>query len=293
MPSLGGSRVARSAMIIVVGLTMASPVGCGGSSQAEQHRHAHRLRPVGSMAALIAPARPAAREIRVPILTYHRVHQYATELTKSIPDLTVEPSDFARVMAALRGHGYRTITDKQLFDALFFGAALPKKPLLVTVDDGYVDDLEQILPILKREHMVATFFVITRRVHEPGFLSERQIRRLAAAGMDIGAHTRTHRDLTTLAPSVAHQEIAGSRSDLKRILGHPVYFFAYPFGTHDAAIERDVRAAGFSMAVTTKAGAIESSQDPLTMPRIHVGRRSRPASIIACIRAPSRGRCGD
>jgi peptidoglycan/xylan/chitin deacetylase (PgdA/CDA1 family) len=111
--------------------------------------------------------------------------------------------------------------------------------------------------------------------------------------MDIGAHTRTHRDLTTLAPSVAHQEIAGSRSDLKRILGHPVYFFAYPFGTHDAAIERDVRAAGFSMAVTTKAGAIESSQDPLTMPRIHVGRRSRPASIIACIRAPSRGRCGD
>jgi peptidoglycan/xylan/chitin deacetylase (PgdA/CDA1 family) len=278
-------------MIIVVWLAMVLPVGCGGGSHAERPQNAHR--PVGSMARLIAPARPAAREIRVPILTYHRVHLYATELTKSIPDLTVEPSDFAREMAALRGDGYRTITDEQLFDALFFGAALPQKPLLVTVDDGYVDDLKQILPVLLREHMVATFFVITRRVHEPGFLSERQIRRLAAAGMDIGAHTRTHRDLTTLAPSVADQEIAGSRADLSRVLGHPVYFFAYPFGRYGAAIERDVLASGFSMAVTTNAGAIESSRQPLLMPRIHVGRSSTPASIIACIRAPTRGPCGD
>jgi peptidoglycan/xylan/chitin deacetylase (PgdA/CDA1 family) len=230
--------------------------------------------------------------VRVPILTYHRVHLFATELTKSIPDETVEPGVFAAEMNALaRGH-YHSITQAQLYDALFRGASLPSRPVLITVDDGYVDDIKEILPVLRRDHLVATFYIITGRYHEPGFLNPTEVRRLDAAGMDIGAHTRTHADLPALPLARLREEISGSRRDLQRVLGHFVYFFAYPYGAQTPAVVEEVRRAGFVLAVTTKGGTHESSQAPLTMPRIHVGRNSSAASILACMAAASGSGCG-
>jgi peptidoglycan/xylan/chitin deacetylase (PgdA/CDA1 family) len=219
--------------------------------------------------------------VRVPILTYHRVHVFATELTKSVPDLTVEPSQFRAEMAALARHGYHTVTQYQLYQALFQGRALPPKPVMITVDDGYVDDVTQVLPVLRAHHMVATFYVITRRVHEQGFLNSAQVRELDASGMDVGAHTRTHASLPALTVSARHSEIDGSRRDLERLLGHPVYSFAYPYGAENSAVVADVRRAGFSLAVTTQGGTRESSLASLTMPRIHVGRSATAASVLA------------
>jgi peptidoglycan/xylan/chitin deacetylase (PgdA/CDA1 family) len=238
---------------------------------------------------LVLPVDPPARSVRVPILTYHRVHAFLTEYTKSIPDETVEPGVFAAEMAALAAGDYHTITQAQLFHALFDGAPLPSKPVMITVDDGYVDDVTNILPVLRRRHMVATFYVITGRYHEPGFLDEAQVRRLDAAGMDVGAHTRTHVPLNAVGAAELRDQVEGSRRDLQRVLGHFVYFFAYPYGAYDAAVVAEVRRAGFVLAATTNAGATESSRAPLTLPRIHVGRSQTPAGVIACVRV---GGCG-
>ena len=244
------------------------------------------------VASLILPSQPVARSVRVPILTYHRVHVLATEFKQSIPDETVEPSVFAAEIAALDQAGYHSITQAQLFGALFHGAALPSRPVLITVDDGYVDDVKQILPVLRAHHMVATFYIITGRFHEQGFLNPTEVRRLDAAGMDIGAHTRTHADLPLLSAAQMRAEIEGSRRDLQRVLGHFVYFFAYPYGAENPAVVDAVRRAGFSLAVTTQGGTQESSQSPLTMPRIHVGRSSTPQSILACMSAAAGSGCG-
>jgi peptidoglycan/xylan/chitin deacetylase (PgdA/CDA1 family) len=271
----------------LVGLAAALfATGCGGSPAAKhaktEHRpHAHRAsRPFQRLA---VPADAPQRTARVPILTYHRVHTYATELTKSQPDLTVEPDAFRTQMQALDRAGYTTITERRLFDALYRGAALPRKPVIVSVDDGYVDDVTQILPVLRRLKMVATFYVITRRTHEAGFLSARQIRELEAAGMDIGAHTRTHANLPALPLAALNGEVEGSAQDLRRILGHPVYWFAYPFGAHDARVVAAVRRAGFLLAVTTQGGATASSTAPLEIPRIHVGRSATARSVLALV----------
>jgi peptidoglycan/xylan/chitin deacetylase (PgdA/CDA1 family) len=220
----------------------------------------------------------------VPILTYHRVHRYATELTKSAPDLTVEPDVFASEMAALKRAGYHTISQRQLFDALYRGGRLPSHPVMVTVDDGYVDDVDQILPVLRRDGMIATFYVITGRFHEPGFLHRSQVRQLEAAGMDIGAHTRTHADLPQLPPGALNREVAGSRDDLVRLLGHPIYWFAYPYGAFDSRVVSEVRRAGYLLASTTAGGTQESTGAPLLMPRIHVGRTATAQSVLALVR---------
>jgi peptidoglycan/xylan/chitin deacetylase (PgdA/CDA1 family) len=218
--------------------------------------------------------------VRVPILTYHRVHVYATELTKSQPDLTIEPGTFAAQMQGLHRAGYRTVTQRQLFAALYRRAALPEKPVLLSFDDGYIDDVDQVLPVLRRLHMKATFYVNTGRTHEAGFLSARQIRVLDRAGMDVGDHSATHANLPALPSQALEREVAGSRADLERIVGHPVYWFAYPFGAFDARVVAEVRRAGYLLAVTTKAGVTASTQAPLTIPRIHVGRGATAQSVV-------------
>jgi peptidoglycan/xylan/chitin deacetylase (PgdA/CDA1 family) len=216
---------------------------------------------------------------------YHRVHAYATELTKSLPDLTVEPGTFAAEIAALDRARYHSITVAQLFGALFHGAPLPAKPVLISADDGYADDVTQILPVLRRHRMTAVFFIITGRFHEPGFLTAAQVRRLDAAGMDIGAHTRDHVDLPGVGEQQLTDQVAGSKHDLERLLGHPVAAFAYPAGRFDAAAIQAVRDARFALAVTTQPGTVESSRQPLLIPRVRVGRDTTPQRLVGCLAA--------
>jgi peptidoglycan/xylan/chitin deacetylase (PgdA/CDA1 family) len=229
---------------------------------------------------LIPPADAPAHGVRVPVLTYHRVH---TMPAVGQPDLIVDPVNFAAELQALRAGGYHTIHEAQLFDALYKGAPLPPKPIIISVDDGYVDDVRTILPDLERERMVATFFVITGRMNEAGFLSADEIRQLDRAGMDVGDHTAHHLDLPELGSSELQAETAGSRKTLEAVLGHPVYYFAYPFGAFNDTVVRAVRDAGFTMAYTTAGGTTESTTAPLTMPRVHVGRSETPGGLVSLL----------
>ncbi len=272
-------------------LLIAALAGCGGGSSShssssssaaaakakkvavKKREATHRVVP-----ALIPPPNPTPRSVHVPVLTWHRVVPMPAV---GEPDLIVDPSVFAAELKALHGNGYHPISQAQLFDALYKGAALPPKPVIISVDDGYVDDVRAILPALKRWHMVATFFVITGRTHEPGFVTAAQIRELDRAGMDVGDHTTHHVDLRTLAPEELKAETAGSRHMLAKILGHPTYWFAYPAGEFDDQVVAAVRAAGFTMAYTTEGGTTESTSAPLTMPRLHVSRDTTPSGLIA------------
>jgi peptidoglycan/xylan/chitin deacetylase (PgdA/CDA1 family) len=230
--------------------------------------------------ALIAPPGAPANSVHVPVLTYHRV---APLSAVGLTDLKVEPSNFAAELGALQAGGYHTISQAQLFDALFRGAKLPPRPVLISVDDGYVDDVRTILPDLQRFHMVATFFVITGRMTEPGFLTADQIRQLDRAGMDVGDHTAHHVDLRLLTAAQLRSETAGSKHVLEGVLGHPVYYFAYPFGAYNDNVVAAVRTAGFSMAYSTAGGTTESTTAPLTMPRVHVGRAETPSGLVSLL----------
>jgi peptidoglycan/xylan/chitin deacetylase (PgdA/CDA1 family) len=292
---LAFDAVRRSALISTVAALLLAPAlaGCGGSgssstaSSAARARHATRRSEAShkktfrrTVAVLAPPAGAPVRTVHVPVLTYHRVH---TMPAVGQLDLIVDPANFAAELKALHDGGYQTVSQTQLFRALYEGKALPPKPVLISVDDGYVDDVRTILPDLERWHMVATFFVITGRMTEPGFLTASQIRELDRAGMDVGDHTAHHVDLRLLTPSQLQAETAGSRKTLEAVLGHPVYFFAYPFGYFNDQVVQAVRDAGFTMAYTTQGGTTESTASPLEMPRIHVGRSEDPAGLLSIL----------
>jgi peptidoglycan/xylan/chitin deacetylase (PgdA/CDA1 family) len=282
---LGLVLAAVAVLIVALGSHGSGSSGASAarsSTQAQRGRVNTRVSRRREVPLLSLPVNPSPRAVRVPILTWHRVAVFAQEYTKSVPDETVEPSVFAEEIDTLASHGYHPISQLQLFSALFHGALLPSKPVLLTVDDGYVDDVKTILPILQAHHFVATFYIITHRFHEPGFLNTTEVRRLDAAGMDIGAHTRNHVPLATVSAAEMTEQLAGSRRDLERVVGHPVQWFAYPFGSFNNAVVVAVRNAGFVLAVTTQGGTSESSQAPLTMPRIHIGRSAGVSTVLIC-----------
>jgi peptidoglycan/xylan/chitin deacetylase (PgdA/CDA1 family) len=295
LPPMLPSMRPVSLLAVAAALALAG-AGCGGGGAATTTEAGHSARgkraharasgaagsdhAVRHVPLLVTPPHAPARSAQVPVLPYHRV---APLSAVGITDLKVEPSTFVAELAALHAGGYHTIHQWQLFDALYKHRALPAKPVIISVDDGYIDDVTRILPALHRFHMVATFFVITGRMTEPGFLDANQVRQLDLAGMDVGDHTAHHVDLRQLDATQLETETAGSRRVLERVLGHPVYFFAYPFGAFNDQVVGAVHAAGFTMAYTTAGGTTETTTSPLTMPRVHVGRAETPSGLLSLL----------
>jgi peptidoglycan/xylan/chitin deacetylase (PgdA/CDA1 family) len=222
--------------------------------------------PATELAAVATSAQPLA----VPVLTFHRVNHLAPDATATRRRLTVAPDRFACHLHALADAGYRSIRSAELSAALRGAASLPERPIILTFDDGYRDCVERVLPALCEHGFGATFFVLMDRWHGSEWLDPAGIRQLQDAGMELGAHTRTHVDLTTVGPGEAREEIVRSREELRELSGAAVTSFAYPYGAFDDRVVAEVARAGFETAFTTQAGFVTSSCAPLTLPRLRV-----------------------
>ncbi len=224
---------------------------------------------LAAAAALLAPARPARTAPEpLPILMYHVI---APPLPAApYPGLYVRPADLARQLDLLAAHGYHAVTLDQMYEAWHVGAPLPSRPIVLSFDDGYRSDYVTAMPLLRARGWPGVLNLEVANLHRPWGLSPNEVRGLIRAGWEIDAHTITHPDLTTLGPAALHEEVAGSRVDIRREFGVPVNFFCYPAGRYDAAVERAVRDAGFEGATTVREGLARPDGDPYALDRIRV-----------------------
>jgi peptidoglycan/xylan/chitin deacetylase (PgdA/CDA1 family) len=196
----------------------------------------------------------------VPILNYHSVGE-------DVSTCVISLAAFEQQLDWLASQGFHTISLHQLAESRAGRAVLPKRAVILTFDDGKSDGFEVVLPSLRKRGMRATFFIITGRVGESGFLTWEGVRALAAAGMEIGSHTRTHPRLPDLTDAAVEEELRSSKSTLQAELGQTVEVFAYPYNSvrsHTAAL---AAAAGYRIAV---AGPAHGSSDVLRLRRFPV-----------------------
>jgi len=143
----------------------------------------------------------------------------------------------------------------------------------LTFDDNRLSQYQNAFPKLTSSGLKGTFYVISRQTNDDGFatyMSWAQITELFNAGHEIGAHTRTHRDLTTLSAADQQTEIQGSRQDLiNRGLGS-VLTFAYPFGSYNGSTIGFVESAGLQSARATIDGHVTPSSDRYQLQRYSV-----------------------
>jgi peptidoglycan/xylan/chitin deacetylase (PgdA/CDA1 family) len=156
----------------------------------------------------------------------------------------------------------------------------------ITFDDGYAENCRQALPLLIRERIPCTYFVATQYVlHGQPFphdvaLGKRyspnsidQLRQLAAAGIEIGAHTRSHADLGKINdPTRLCDEVVVAGEELQAAIGRPVRYFAFPYGQHanlNPAVFQMAYDAGYEAVCSAYGGFNFPGDDAFHLQRIH------------------------
>jgi glycogen synthase len=236
---------------------------------------AHRLHRVQAARARRAQRGADPWESGLRILCYHRVSPEPDELS-------VAPGAFRDQMESiLRAHAQPEPLDDAL-DRLEEGA--PGRHVCVTFDDGYHDNLDHAIPVLRELGIPATIFVASAVTdgrapmywyeHPPPLLSWSELRAISQESLfSIGAHSRTHPELAKLPDEAAWEEIAGSRRDLEERLGRPVASFAYPGGFYGERELRMVAEAGYRVGLTCEPGVNGPGQRPQALHRVLIEPR--------------------
>ena len=219
--------------------------------------------------------------IKVPILFYHKIGWPPPEVRNR--HLYVTPENFAAQMGYLRRHGYHPLTLAELGRALKDGTALPKRPVVISFDDGHRDNYTQAFPVLQRHNLKATIFIVTdfigqnagwqpsrKETFAEPLLSWEQIREMQRGGIVFGSHTCTHPKLNQVPLAQARQEIINSRSKLEDGLGATVESFCYPYGEYNREVADLVQEAGYTAACIVEHGNRHSPEDIYTLKRVFI-----------------------
>jgi peptidoglycan/xylan/chitin deacetylase (PgdA/CDA1 family) len=208
------------------------------------------------------------------VLGYHGVAKSRLRDDPSL--LQVPPEHFRTQVELLLAAGYRFVTMAQLARRADGGTPEPGLAA-ITFDDGLRNNYTTALPILREHEIPATVYVTVGFIGgsspwigpngDGAMMDESELRELAAAGWELGAHTMTHPDLSSLDYENCRTEIQDSREALERITGAVVHTFAYPFGRYGESALAAIRDTGLLAAVTTGSG----SWAPYEMTRAMIG----------------------
>jgi glycosyltransferase involved in cell wall biosynthesis/peptidoglycan/xylan/chitin deacetylase (PgdA/CDA1 family) len=217
---------------------------------------------------------------RLLVLCYHAIRDRSDDPV--LAPYGIPPQAFAQQLDHLSSAGFTFVGADAVANFVQHGAPLPKRPVLLTFDDCYEELVEIARDVLQPRRIPALAFAVTgtksgTNEWDQAFGAGRQrllapveLKALASLGFEIGSHSRSHRDMTTLDEAQQSKEAAGSAADLVA-LGLPApRFFAYPFGAVDVRSQKAVQSAGYVAAFGCRADYATRKSNPLHLPRVLV-----------------------
>jgi peptidoglycan/xylan/chitin deacetylase (PgdA/CDA1 family) len=205
----------------------------------------------------------------LPILLYHRVVK--DSIKDSVVGIYVTEKVFEEQLAHLQKNNFKTITFIDVSKALKGEKTLSDKNIILTFDDGYEDNYTSAFPLLKKYNSTAVIFLVTGQdsnvwdstKNEPGakLLNAEQIKTMFDYGIEFGAHTLNHTNLTEVSKNQLLKEIYNSKIFLQKELQIPVISFAYPYGECNIMAKEAVKQLGFEFGVATDSGPLNFLKD--------------------------------
>ena len=191
-------------------------------------------------------------------------------------------------MERLSEAGREVVTLNHLVESRNKETSLPPKTVVLTFDDGFQNFYTTVFPVLQEYGFKATVFLVTNHCggyndwsgNPPRFprsklLSWGEIKQLSDHGIEFGAHTRTHPDLTRIDAERVENEIIGSKRKIEDFIGRETRTFAYPFGKSNSSIKRVVE-KNFAAACSTDLGKVRRESDFYSLERIDTYYLSNP-----------------
>jgi peptidoglycan/xylan/chitin deacetylase (PgdA/CDA1 family) len=222
-----------------------------------------------------------SREPRVPVLMYHSISEGTSKARHPYYEIRTSPSVFRSHMTLLHDAGFSTLFPSEIAPWLASPDAETNCAVCLTFDDGYEDFLTSAFPILQELAFKSTVYVPTGLIGKIGpanlkLLSWSQIQELSLAEVNIGSHTVSHSDMTTLTKSEIIQELADSKQLLQDILGIEIKDFSHPYAFPEKNSDymslywETLQRCGYKTAVTTAIGTVTRRNNPLFIKRIPV-----------------------
>tara|TARA_B100000787_G_scaffold163781_1_gene145777 strand:+ start:4237 stop:4959 length:723 start_codon:yes stop_codon:yes gene_type:complete len=230
-------------------------------------------------------------DISIPILMYHSIESMPKSTV--MRGLHVPPRRFKFQMFILKFLGYKGLSLKDLRP--YLNGDKQGKVVGITFDDGYQNNLISAAPTLLKYNFSATCYIVSERVGSSNvwdlnkkitqrpLMSENEINQWLDLGMDIGAHTKTHADLTSISETEAKQEINDCKVDLEKKFKVVISDFCYPFGRFNEAICDIAKSSGYLSATTMNRGRVTSKSNRHQLPRIPVTHHTLPHLFLAKI----------
>lgn len=222
----------------------------------------------------------------VPVLCYH-------DFAKTCKSSLCVPEDvFEQQMKYLKENNYRVITLGELMGFLEFRRAIPKRSVVITIDDGYRSTYDIAFPIMKKYGFRATLFIYTAFVGASrNAVKWDQLREMKEYGFEIGSHTISHADLTKVMPDEKDEsfaerimkELKGSKDLIDARLGQDTALIAFPYGKFNKTVLDLTVKAGYKIGVSVKRGGNPIFADPLQLRRTQI-LKTDMESFIGSIR---------
>ena len=193
----------------------------------------------------------------VPVIAYHKFSENTADV------LTVKRSAFEEQMKFLKENGYRVITMDEFFDFIDLKRPIPKKSVVITIDDDWLSTYETAFPILRKYGYPATLFIYTDLIIPGGkTLSWDLLIEMSKSGMDIQCHTKSHRNLDKRNDQESFREyfeaikkeLTESSQIIQKRLHKDVKYLAYPYGETNHLVIAFLRKLGYRGAFTVARG---------------------------------------
>lgn len=243
------------------------PVGTSPAAPAGQQTTTAPTAPATPSIDLHANPRAVAARAHVPVLTWHQLRNWTAADSAADRPYIMPPATFRAELDALADQGYHAISPDQLIGYLTTGAPLPSRPVLLSFDDSDGDQIPVALPELRRHHFTATFFIMTVVLDKPHYMSTFDVRALDRDGMTVGAHTWDHHRVDQYQGADWRIQIEQPTKQLAHIVGHPIRYFAYPYGVWSAAAFPHLAQAGLIAAFQLEEQPLDAGHPLYTLRR--------------------------
>jgi peptidoglycan/xylan/chitin deacetylase (PgdA/CDA1 family) len=223
---------------------------------------------------------PKGQTVNAAVLMYHHVGPVPAGADDIRRGLTVSATNFTKQLQYLKDNNFNVLTLAELYQAVANGK-VPEKTVVLTFDDGYEDNFTVAYPKLQEFGYKATFFIITSKVGMADYMNEDQLKQLSKSGNEIASHTVHHLSLDTVSGITLEREITESKTYLEKLTGVSVIDFCYPSGKFSDEAKKDLKEAGYKMAVTTEPSKGSFSSDkPYEVPRFRISPTTNLESLL-------------
>jgi len=229
----------------------------------------------------------------IPVLMYHHINPHKGDM------VTITPEVFERQMAYLHKTGYRTLKINELISYISGDLNLRQKAVVVTFDDGWLDNYIYAFPAIKKYKINSTIFLITNRTADaskekagiPDIIPDHEeskrlitngqankvvlnwnlIKEMSDTGLvEFYSHTKSHSKCDSLSEKELAEELKESRQIIENRLDGPRPYFCWPYGKYNNLALTVAKDAGYKAIFTTHHGVVEAGSDPLKINRIVV-----------------------